>query len=285
MVRGFGALLVVGIVLALLCTLTAGCAALALARGERQTPPLLDRFAVAARGAGDLLAGTWHGAGRLLAATPLSRLGRAGRALTGRVAAGARAALRGATRRPERALSIGLALAALGWVADTQTEIVSDITKLVPQRLGRDPRRPHAPERDRRVGRDRRGGAGARPDVAARHALDDATTSRSCSGATATPPSAAAARRPLCPALSLPDLFRNGSALADQRVGRGAAGCRAAVLLPGGDHARPAHRDTGVRHPADAARPPAGGDRRDALGARPARRRRRAARRSAGARG
>jgi len=37
--------------------------------------------------------------------------------------------------RPRRVLAIGLLLAALGWAADTQTKVVSDVTQLVPQNL------------------------------------------------------------------------------------------------------------------------------------------------------
>jgi predicted RND superfamily exporter protein len=40
-----------------------------------------------------------------------------------------------AVRRPERVLAIGLAIAVVGWVADTQTKVESDVTKLVPQSL------------------------------------------------------------------------------------------------------------------------------------------------------
>jgi predicted RND superfamily exporter protein len=47
-----------------------------------------------------------------------------------------RAALVVSVRRPERVLCLGLALAALGWGLDTQTRVETDITKLVPQNLG-----------------------------------------------------------------------------------------------------------------------------------------------------
>ena len=46
-----------------------------------------------------------------------------------------RAALVGAVRRPGRLLGVGLALAVLGWGLDTQTQVQTDITKLVPQSL------------------------------------------------------------------------------------------------------------------------------------------------------
>ena len=37
--------------------------------------------------------------------------------------------------RPRRVLMIGLAVAALGWIADTQTEVISDVRELVPRDL------------------------------------------------------------------------------------------------------------------------------------------------------
>jgi predicted RND superfamily exporter protein len=41
-----------------------------------------------------------------------------------------------AVEQPRRVLAIGLALAALGWVLDTQTRVISDVRELVPQDLG-----------------------------------------------------------------------------------------------------------------------------------------------------
>jgi predicted RND superfamily exporter protein len=124
MVRGFGLLLVVGVVLAFLCALTAGAAVLALAgdgataRARRVREPLGAR-AAQAWGA---VSAAWRGAGELLRDNPLTR-------------AISRAALVGAVRRPGRVLGVGLALAALGWGLDTQTKVQTDITKLVPQNL------------------------------------------------------------------------------------------------------------------------------------------------------
>jgi hypothetical protein len=113
MVRGFGVLLVVGVVIALACALTAGAAALAL-------------LGTPARPAGSLSAGplgsAWRGARELLRDNPLTRL------LSG-------PALVAAARRPGRVLGVGLVLAALGWGLDTQTSVQTDITKLVPQSL------------------------------------------------------------------------------------------------------------------------------------------------------
>jgi len=116
MVRGFGALLIVGVAIALACALTAGAATIALA-GRARAPGLLAGSPASAR-----LAAAWRGAHELLLDNPLTRLL-------------SRAALVGAVRRPERVLCVGLALAVLGWGLDTQTRVETDITKLVPQNL------------------------------------------------------------------------------------------------------------------------------------------------------
>jgi uncharacterized protein len=126
MVRGFGVLLVIGVAIALACTLTVGAAALSLsARQQRggagawvggsRIGALAPVFAP--------LAASWQGARELLADNPLVRV------IT-------RAALVGSVRHPGRVLCVGLALAALGWGLDTQTQVQTDITKLVPQHLG-----------------------------------------------------------------------------------------------------------------------------------------------------
>ncbi|MHB8240575.1 MAG: MMPL family transporter [Solirubrobacteraceae bacterium] len=114
MVRGFGALLVVGVVVALACALTVGAGALALGRKGRS---LAGGPRVPA-----VLAAAWRGARELLADNPLTRLV-------------IRAALVGAVRHPGRVLGVGLVLAALGWGLDTQTKVETDITKLVPSSL------------------------------------------------------------------------------------------------------------------------------------------------------
>jgi uncharacterized protein len=128
-VRGFGALLVLGIVLALACAVTAGFAALVRFAEPRprpgDVPPALPRVR--------------------------ARLGRAREAVTrssawqalGWRGAGVRewAADRGwralglALTRPRRVLAVGLALALIGWAADTQTRVLSDVQQLVPQDL------------------------------------------------------------------------------------------------------------------------------------------------------
>ena len=120
MVRGFGLLLVAGIAVAFLCALTAGSAVLVL--GERD---------------GGWLGASWRGAGEIL--RPI------GRAVTGvatRLAPSPRPArdsdaapgrmLGSLVARPGRVLALAALLAVIGWVADTQTGVQSDVTKLVP---------------------------------------------------------------------------------------------------------------------------------------------------------
>ncbi len=147
MVRGFGLLLVVGVVIAFLCARTVGSATLVLAdrRSAREggaltggaaqstrsrLPRLGSTFGadakptyIRAREALDTsLGAAWRGARELLLDNPVNRLV-------------ARVALVQAPRRPGRLLGVGLALAALGWGLDTQTHVETDITKLVPQNL------------------------------------------------------------------------------------------------------------------------------------------------------
>ncbi len=124
MVRGFGLLLVVGIFVALACALTAGSAALVLGERRRPTSPDAGRgkLGAAIRGAGEIL----HDAGASVAARAPAV--RPPRMEVGRLIAAV-------TRRPGRVLAIGGALALLGWVADTQTSVQSDVTKLVPSSM------------------------------------------------------------------------------------------------------------------------------------------------------
>ena len=118
MVRSFGLLLVVGVVIAFLCALTAGSAALMLAdlrsvgRGKARVGGPVNA----------LLGAAWRGARELLLDNPINRFV-------------VKVALVEAVRRPGRVLGVGLALAALGWGFDTQTHVETDITKLVPQNL------------------------------------------------------------------------------------------------------------------------------------------------------
>ncbi len=106
MVRGFGALLVVGIGLALLCALCAGFAALARFGGGPREP-----------------------SARRIATHPRVEMARewfADRAWR---------SLGVALTRPRRVLAIGLAVAVVGLALDTQSEVVSDVRELVPQDL------------------------------------------------------------------------------------------------------------------------------------------------------
>jgi uncharacterized protein len=129
MVRNFGALLVVGIVVALACALLAGFAALVRYGEPRRrpegVPPALPRVRQAAGDLGRRIAVS--GAGRSAAARwralRLWGLERGERALATSIA------------RPRRVLAIALALAVVGWAADTQQTVVSDVRELVPADL------------------------------------------------------------------------------------------------------------------------------------------------------
>lgn len=180
MVRGFGALLVVGVGVALLLTVTAGAAVLALAGRRRSS-----------RGA---LARSLRGAGDLVDSVRLPRV-RSGRALRW-VVANARAVLVAAAL-----------LAVCGWALDSRIAIQSELPKLVPQSL--------TAVKDLDALQTETGTAGEIDVLVEGADLTDPkvvrwmrdyqssvllrqgyTAERGCAGAT------------LCPALSLPDLFR-----------------------------------------------------------------------------
>jgi hydrophobe/amphiphile efflux-3 (HAE3) family protein len=112
MVRGFGLLLVVGIVLALACALCAGFAA-------------LTRFAPRGGGGEDATRS------RAAALREHPRVHAAGEWLADR----SWRTLGFALSRPKRVLAIGLAVAVVGLALDTQSEVVSDVRELVPQDL------------------------------------------------------------------------------------------------------------------------------------------------------
>ena len=119
MVRGFGLLLVVGIVLALGCALCAGFAA-------------LTRFARPASGAEDARRKQLGAVGsRAAALREHPRVHAAGEWLADR----SWRTLGFALSRPRRVLAIGLAVAVVGLALDTQSEVVSDVRELVPQDL------------------------------------------------------------------------------------------------------------------------------------------------------
>ena len=240
MVRGFGVLLVAGIAIAFFLALSAGTAAL-VGRGAAARERAA-RSARSARGAAELVDD--------LAA----RVGRAARDRCGGSAARAREAmLRGALERPRRVLLIGLVIALAGLAVDSQTKVSSDLRELVPQ--------------DLRGARDldalqRATGVAGEIDVVVegRDLTDPAvvtwmrdyqagllkrygySTKNGCGKAA------------LCPALSLPDLFRSADADqgpgADPRAARRGAG----LLLAGRDHGGPQDGDARVRRQADAAR-------------------------------
>jgi hydrophobe/amphiphile efflux-3 (HAE3) family protein len=156
MVRGFGLLLIVGIALAFVCALTAGSAALALAHGGRATGGALgavDRggsassarrgpaaaargaLGAAALGARELLAPAGRTLGRFVPRRLALRTARISRAVATRSMPIPRALLAASLRRPGRVLAVAFALAVLGWAADTQTRVVSDVQRLVPANL------------------------------------------------------------------------------------------------------------------------------------------------------
>jgi hydrophobe/amphiphile efflux-3 (HAE3) family protein len=129
MVRGFGALLVVGIAVALTCALLAGFAALVrygAPRGRPDgVPPALPRLRAATGRLSGRVAGSRAGLGfvRRWRGLRLGALERGERALAVSIA------------RPRRVLAIALALAIVGWAADTQQTVVSDVRELVPADL------------------------------------------------------------------------------------------------------------------------------------------------------
>jgi hydrophobe/amphiphile efflux-3 (HAE3) family protein len=119
MVRGFGLLLVLGIALAFTIALTAGLATLSMARrpkaADGSAPP-------SARGGARWSATTARWRVRRSAASV--RLGRWGRQALAVSLAG-----------PGRVLAVALVLAVTGWIAGTQTKLISDIRELLPANL------------------------------------------------------------------------------------------------------------------------------------------------------
>jgi uncharacterized protein len=125
MVRGFGALLVLGIALALACAVTAGFAAQVRFSRRRvrpaDVPPPLPRLRARARRLADTRAGRWTG-------DRLSLLREEAAHRSWRV-------LDYSLRQPRTVLAVGLAVAIVGWGVDSQTKVVSDVRELVPQDL------------------------------------------------------------------------------------------------------------------------------------------------------
>jgi uncharacterized protein len=115
MVRGFGALLVVGIGLALACAVCAGFAALVRFAGRTpEAPPTLPRVRA-----------------RLAAVGAHPRVAEARE----RLATRAWQALGVPLSHPRRVLTIALVVAVAGLAADTQSEVISDVRELVPVNL------------------------------------------------------------------------------------------------------------------------------------------------------
>src|SRR5258705_4312125 len=117
MVRGFGVALIIGIAFAFLLALTAGFAALVQWHGRERPndlPPAFPRLRERLASLGS--------------SAPLT-------AVTGFARRAGRASLALALAQPRWVLLIGLAIAALGWAADTQTKVVSDVRDLVPANL------------------------------------------------------------------------------------------------------------------------------------------------------
>jgi uncharacterized protein len=211
MIRGFGVLLVAGLIVAFLCALTAGAAVMTLA-GPMRRPGGAGSGAGRAAGSGAGraagLAAAWRGAGELLRENALTR-------------GVSRAALVGAVRYPGRVLAAGLVLAALGWGLDTQTTVQTDIAKLVPQNLS-SLRALNALERTTGVG-------GEIDLMVSSNALTKPATIEWMSAyQTAVlqhfgySPARGCGKARLCPAFSLPDLFSTQAA-ANVRAGAGKA--------------------------------------------------------------
>jgi hypothetical protein len=208
MVRDFGVLLVIGIVVALGCALTAGFAALVRFSERRpDVPPVLPRVR-------STVADRWEA---VATSRPGERLSRAGASL----AAWARRGVDLALVRPRLVLMVGLAVAVLGWGLDTQTKVVSDVRELVPSDL-------QALE-DLNVFEEATGVSGEIDVMLRGEDLTDPKVIEWMTGfqsgvleahgyevgATCAqdndPPE-------LCPALSLPDLFRSGTPQTEQSV-------------------------------------------------------------------
>jgi uncharacterized protein len=196
MVRGFGVLLVVGIAIAFPCALLAGSAALALT--ERTGGAL----GASIRGAGEILRDAGDAIRR-----PLSAVVKSPRPPRWP----ARRLLWGGVVHPGRVLAVGIVLAAAGWVADTQTAVESDVTKLVP---------PNMPALANLRTLERVTGVSGEIDVTV--GADNVATASVIAWMTRYENALLShygyveqngcAKATLCPALSLPDLFSGGIA-------------------------------------------------------------------------
>lgn len=143
MVRGFGLLVVAGIVIALACALTAGFATLAR-YGSRPAGQPRPRSAPAPDEAasGRNLRGRLSGLRRrrdrpedLPPAFPRVRAWIGGLGVRAWARERAERGLAYSIAQPRRVLAIGLAVAIVGWAVDTQSEVSSDVRELVPSDL------------------------------------------------------------------------------------------------------------------------------------------------------
>src|SRR3954462_2833946 len=205
MVRGFGLLLVAGIAIALVCARTLGIGVLSGARGPRT-----GRLAAAVRGAGELAAPARRGPGDLVARN------RAMRAVGARGTAAGRGALGAATAHPGRVVAVAIVLALLGWGLDTQTRVESDLQRLVPQNGAIADL--HALEQATGVG-------GEIDVVVASDRLTDPKVVKWMTGYQdgllkrfGYSDKRGCGRAELCPAFSLPDLFRGGGTASKPKI-------------------------------------------------------------------
>jgi hydrophobe/amphiphile efflux-3 (HAE3) family protein len=210
MVRDFGILLVLGIAVALACALTAGSAAIALSDRAGAGAGGGDREG-AGVGGGGIVAASLRGAGEIARDFGRRALPRRRFAIPGQLRFGrGRLAFGRLVAAPERVLAVAVLLAVLGWVADTQTSVQSDVTRLVPSSM---------PALANLRTLERLTGVSGELDVTIQ-AKDVATPKTiawmigyeqrllSHYGYLET---TGCARATLCPALSLPDLFSAGS--------------------------------------------------------------------------
>ena len=214
MVRGFAVLLVGGVVVAVLCALTLGTAIQALGvRGHGGAvvagSPAGDRSPVGA--AASIVRAAVNGARAILRHHPaIVRARRGAGAVAHRVrAGGGGATLRLAMVRPGRVLALGAVLALTGWGLDTQATVQSDVRKLVPQSL--------PALQDLNALQDSTGVGGEIDVLVTSDRLTDPQVLRWMSDyqlrlvkAFGFSAERGCGRAPLCPAFSLPDLFRSG---------------------------------------------------------------------------
>jgi uncharacterized protein len=207
MVRGFGLLLVAGIALALGCALTLGIAALSAAGRERSAR----RAPAAVRGAREIAGPALHGAGDLLTGNPAARAVRAQGAAAGRRALGA------ATAHPGRVVAVALAVALLGWGLDTRTHVESDLQRLVPS---------NGALADLQSLQKATGVGGEIDVVVSSDKLTDPSVVKWMAGYQdgllkrfGYSEKRGCGKAELCPAFSLPDLFRSGGASTKQQIG------------------------------------------------------------------